>query len=99
MCAAVVATEAAVITTDPTMQLAETTFDTLTTGEDMFEDCTEEVQFRFESLQYSLFSNCGVEVVGGILFLITAIYIAKDKLACENSVSGKNSRQCKSVVS
>lgn len=87
VCAAVVATEAAVITTDPTMQLAETTFDTLTTGEDMFEECTEEVQFRFESLQYSLFSNCGVEVVGGILFLITAIYIAKDKLACENSVS------------
>lgn len=87
VCAAVVATEAAVITTDPTMQLAETTFDTFTTGEDMFEECTEEVQFRFESLQYSLFSNCGVEVVGGILFLITAIYIAKDKLACENSVS------------
>jgi len=87
VCAAVVATEAAVATTDPTMQLAETTFDSLTTGDDMFEDCTEEVQFRYESLQYSLFSNCGVEVVGGILFLITAVYIAKDKLACENSVS------------
>jgi len=28
-----------------------------------------------------------VEVVGGVLFLITAIYIAKDKLACENSVA------------
>ena len=71
------------------MQLAETTFDTLTTGDDVFDDCSDEL--RYYSLQYSLFTNCGVEVVGGVLFLITAIYIAKDKLACENSVAG-NSR-------
>ena len=69
------------------MQLTETTFDTLTTG-DVVDDCLDE---RYYSLQYSLFTNCGVEVVGGVLFLITAIYIAKDKLACENSVAG-NSR-------
>jgi len=88
VCAAAVATEVSTIaTTDPTMQLAETTFDTFTTGDEMFEDCTQEVEFRYFSLQYSLFTNCGVEVVGGVLFLITAIYIARDKLACENSVA------------
>ena len=90
-CAVTVATEAvtSLATTDPTMQLTETTFDTLTTGDDVFDDCSDEL--RYYSLQYSLFTNCGVEVVGGVLFLITAIYIAKDKLACENSVAG-NSR-------
>jgi len=88
VCAAAVATDVSTIaTTDPTMQLAETTFDTFTTGDEMFEDCTQEVEFRYFSLQYSLFTNCGVEVVGGVLFLITAIYIARDKLACENSVA------------
>jgi len=92
VCAAAVAADS-MATTDPTMQLADTTYDSLTTGEDMFEDCTEEVQYRYESLQYSLFSNCGVEVVGGVLFLITAIYIAKDKLACENSVSASKHHQ------
>jgi len=86
-CAVTVATEAvtSLATTDPTMQLTETTFDTLTTGDDVFDDCSDEL--RYYSLQYSLFTNCGVEVVGGVLFLITAIYIAKDKLACENSVA------------
>jgi len=88
VCAAAVATDVSTIaTTDPTMQLAETTFDTFTTGDEIFENCTQEVEFRYFSLQYSLFTNCGVEVVGGVLFLITAIYIARDKLACENSVA------------
>merc|ERR1719376_1057044 len=88
VCAVSVATEAAtsLATTDPTMQLTETTFDTLTTG-DVFEDCEEVDELRYYSLQYSLFTNCGVEVVGGVLFLITAIYIVRDKLACENSAA------------
>jgi len=88
VCAAVVAVEAAT-TTDPTMQVAETTFATPTTTEDFMADsnCTEEVSFKYYSLQYSLFTNCGVEVVGGILFLVTALYIVRDKLACENAAS------------
>jgi len=48
-------------------------------------DCTKDVEFRFHSLQYSLFTNFGVEIIGGILFFITAIYIVRDKLACENA--------------
>merc|ERR1719278_957387 len=41
----------------------------------------------YRSLQYSFFSNSGVEVIGGFLFLITAIFIVRDKLACELAVS------------
>jgi len=100
VCAAVAANEV-IATTDPTMQLAETTLDSLANADNISEDCTEEVLFKYQSLQYSLFSNCGVEVVGGVLFLITAVYIARDKLACENAVSGKHatspSTQCSQV--
>jgi len=59
------------------------------------ESCTEEVNFKYTSLQYSFFFNCGIEVVGGILFLITAIYIVKDKLACENNFSGMSCERVK----
>jgi len=51
-------------------------------------DCSPEVLYTYTSLQYAFFTNCGVEVVGGILFLITAIFIVRDKLACEAAVSG-----------
>ena len=43
----------------------------------------------YSSLQYSFFSNSAVEVIGGFLFLITAIFIVRDKLACELAVSGE----------
>ena len=48
----------------------------------------------YRSLQYSFFSNSGVEVVGGILFLLTAIFIVRDKLACELAVSGTSFDHC-----
>ena len=57
--------------------------------EDLEAECTEEIVFKFQSLQYSLFTNFGVEIIGGILFFITAIYIVRDKLACENSSAGE----------
>ena len=44
----------------------------------------------YRSLQYSFFSNSAVEVIGGFLFLITAIFIVRDKLACELAVSGEH---------
>ena len=43
----------------------------------------------YASLQYSFFSNSGVEVMGGVLFLLTAVWIVRDKLACETAVSGE----------
>ena len=57
--------------------------------EDLEVECTKEIVFKFQSLQYSLFTNFGVEIIGGILFFITAIYIVRDKLACENSSAGE----------
>ena len=52
-------------------------------------ECTEEIVYKFQSLQYSLFTNFGVEIIGGVLFFITAIYIVRDKLACENASAGE----------
>ncbi|XP_023936077.1 protein spinster isoform X2 [Bicyclus anynana] len=43
------------------------------------------VQFR--SLQYALFVTCFVEVIGGIFFLLTAIYIVKDKLKVDRAIA------------
>jgi len=44
------------------------------------------VQNTYFSLQYSMFTNCGIEVIGGILFFITAIFIVRDKRRCEHAV-------------
>jgi len=54
-------------------------------------DCLPASLFTFTSLQYAFFANCGVEVLGGILFLVTAVFIVRDKLACETAVSGLTS--------
>lgn len=57
---------------------------------DQLSNCTEQADFtkaQFQAMQYSLFTNCGVELLGGVLFLITAIYIVRDKLACESAAS------------
>ena len=54
-------------------------------------NCTEQADFtkaQFQAMQFSLFTNSGVELLGGLLFLITAIYIVRDKLACESAASG-----------
>ena len=71
---------------DPTYQISDYTI----IDEDNIdgEDCTEEIYFKYQSMQYSLFTNFGVEIIGGILFFITAIYIVRDKLACENASAG-----------
>ena len=54
---------------------------------------------KYQSLQYSFFSNSGVEVIGGFLFLITAIFIVRDKLACELAVSGEHLFSLSATVS
>lgn len=43
------------------------------------------VQFR--ALQYALFVTCFVEVLGGIFFLLTAIYIVKDKQTVDRTIA------------
>ncbi|CAF4917936.1 unnamed protein product [Pieris macdunnoughi] len=42
---------------------------------------------EFRSLQYALFVTCFVEVVGGIFFLITALYIVRDKLKVDRAIA------------
>lgn len=39
-------------------------------------------------MQYSMFINNGVEVVGGLFFLLTALYIIRDKLKVERYIAG-----------
>lgn len=43
---------------------------------------------NFRSLQYSLFTTTFVEVLGGVFFLITAVYILRDKSRAERAVAG-----------
>ncbi|XP_019880844.2 protein spinster isoform X3 [Aethina tumida] len=40
----------------------------------------------FRALQYALFSTCFVEIVGGMFFLLTAIYVIQDKRKVEKAV-------------
>ncbi|XP_026735036.1 protein spinster isoform X4 [Trichoplusia ni] len=42
---------------------------------------------KFKSLQYALFVTCFVEVIGGIFFLLTAIYIVRDKLKVDRAIA------------
>ncbi|CAG9102220.1 unnamed protein product [Plutella xylostella] len=41
---------------------------------------------QFKSLQYALFITCFVEVLGGIFFLLTAIFIVRDRRNVENAI-------------
>lgn len=50
----------------------------------------ENVEIKFKGLQYALFTTCFVEILGGIFFLCTAIYILRDKQKAEKAVKGKN---------
>ena len=43
----------------------------------------------FYSMQYSLFINNIVEILGSFLFLITAIYVVKDMKKCNKYIAGK----------
>ncbi|XP_047532991.1 protein spinster isoform X3 [Vanessa atalanta] len=50
-----------------------------------FEAPSQIVQFK--ALQYALFVTCFVEVIGGIFFLITAIYIVRDKQKVDRAIA------------
>lgn len=50
------------------------------------------VQFR--ALQYSLFSTSFVEVLGGVFFLVTAIYILRDRATVDRAVAGEKIDWC-----
>lgn len=44
---------------------------------------------QFKALQYSLFSTSFVEVLGGVFFLVTAVYILKDRANVDRAVAGE----------
>lgn len=44
---------------------------------------------EFHSMQYALFITCFIEVLGGIFFLLTAIYIRRDKDDAEQEAACK----------
>lgn len=46
-------------------------------------------EVRFHSLQYALFTTNFVEVLGGLFFLFTALYIIQDKEKAERDLAGK----------
>ncbi|CAH0715603.1 unnamed protein product, partial [Brenthis ino] len=41
----------------------------------------------FRALQYALFVTCFVEVIGGIFFLLTSIYIVRDKMKVDRAIA------------
>lgn len=44
---------------------------------------------QFKALQYSLFSTSFVEVLGGVFFLVTAVYILRDRSNVDRAVAGE----------
>lgn len=47
-------------------------------------------EVEFHSLQYALFTTNFVEVLGGLFFLFTAIYIVRDKENADREISGES---------
>lgn len=47
-------------------------------------------EHRFRALQYALFSTTFVEVLGGVFFMVTAMYILRDKSRAEKAVAGES---------
>ncbi|VVC89312.1 unnamed protein product [Leptidea sinapis] len=52
---------------------------------------SQAVQFR--SLQYALFVTCFVEVAGAVFFLITALYIVRDKQKVDRAIAEAAAQQ------
>ncbi|XP_021952664.1 protein spinster isoform X2 [Folsomia candida] len=53
----------------------------------------ESAALEFQSLQYSLFITCFVEVLGGLFFLMTAWYIISDKNKCDRIIATSSGGQ------
>lgn len=47
---------------------------------------------QFKALQYSLFSTSFVEVLGGVFFLVTAVYILRDRANVDRAVAESNTK-------
>ncbi|XP_034942210.1 protein spinster isoform X3 [Chelonus insularis] len=54
----------------------------------------EDMLAQFRSLQYSLFLTVFVEVIGGLFFFLTALYIEKDKSMVDLSIADTTEVEC-----
>lgn len=50
----------------------------------------ENYDVLFRSLQYALFTTSFVEILGGLFFLLTALYVVDDKAAAARRLEGKH---------
>lgn len=57
------------------------------TAENITAITEDSTRVQFKALQYSLFSTSFVEVLGGIFFLVTAIYILRDRSNVDRAVA------------
>lgn len=71
------------------MLLADNSTALITTTKTNSNFIQENVEIKFKGLQYALFTTCFVEILGGVFFLCTAIYILRDKQKAEKAVKGK----------
>ncbi|KAF4527802.1 hypothetical protein B566_EDAN016214 [Ephemera danica] len=69
------------------MDVSSTGMELNTTMASTSDGVTPEV--KFHSLQYALFTTNFVEVLGGLFFLLTALYIISDKREAERTAAGK----------
>ena len=51
------------------------------------------INIDYSSMQYSMFINSFVEILGGLVFLVTAACIIKDKLKCDRYIAGTSKFQ------
>lgn len=67
-------------TTSTTLSTVTTTTITSSTDDDLN---------AFKALQYALFITCFIEVIGGLFFLINALFIVEDREKVERAIHGK----------
>jgi hypothetical protein len=63
----------------------------LSLSSDVSSNATLDPVIEFHSLQYSIFMTCFVQVLGGLFFLLTALYITADRLHAERAIAGRRS--------
>lgn len=49
----------------------------------------DSISVQFKALQYSLFSTSFVEVLGGVFFLVSVLYILHDRSNVDRAVAGR----------
>jgi len=48
-----------------------------------YQTCMEKIEIEYYSMMYSLLTNSGVQVLGAILFFLSAMFIIRDKRKCD----------------